>query len=164
MLDELSRRTTLTYNNGTSVAYGYQSTIVDDLTSIAQTFVGSSVTFTYGYDNDHENNSLAVSDSTYMWHPTVGGTTAYGTANAVNEYPTVGAASYSYDGNANLKSDGTWTYTYDTENHLLSASKTGTSASYLYDPYHRLHEARACGGWVAVRSGPPSPKRWWTTC
>jgi RHS repeat-associated protein len=48
-------------------------------------------------------------------------------------------------GNQNLLSTSTtsqvgrtpWTYTYDTENHLLSASKTGTSASYVYDPLHR---------------------------
>ena len=37
--DELSRRTTLTYSNGTSAVYGYQSSIIDDLLTIAQTFV-----------------------------------------------------------------------------------------------------------------------------
>jgi len=31
-----------------------------------------------------------------------------GARNNVNEYPTVGGASYSYDGNANLTGDGTW--------------------------------------------------------
>src|SRR5262249_31097760 len=33
--------------------------------------------------------------------------------------------------------DGTWTFGYDTENHLTSASKTGVSASYVYDGLHR---------------------------
>jgi RHS repeat-associated protein len=49
----------------------------------------------------------------------------------------VGGAGLSYDANANLASDGTWTYAYDPENWLLTASKTGTSASYLYDPLGR---------------------------
>jgi len=34
----------------------------------------------------------------------------------------------------NLTGDGTFTFTYDTENRLLTAAKTGMSASYAYDP------------------------------
>lgn len=49
----------------------------------------------------------------------------------------MGGVSYAYDGNANLTGDGTWTYVYDTENHLLTANKTGVSASYVYAPSHR---------------------------
>jgi RHS repeat-associated protein len=135
--DELSRRTTLTYSNGAIVTYGYQSSIVDDLTSIAQAFVGSSVTFTYGYNHDHEIDSQAVTDNTYMWYPSAAATVTYGTANSVNEYPTVGGATYSYNGDACLSGNGTWTYTYDTENHLTAASETGTSVSYVYDGLHR---------------------------
>ena len=135
--DELSRRTTLTYSNGASVTYSYQSPIVDDLTSIAHAFVGSNVTFSYGFNNDHEIDSHGVTDNTYMWYPSAAGTTTYGTATSVNEYPTVGGASYTYDGNGNLKSNSTWTYTYDTENHLTAASETGTSVSYVYDGLHR---------------------------
>ena len=67
----------------------------------------------------------------------MGGTTTYAAASSVNEYPTVGGSSYQYDGNGNLKSDGIWTYVFDTENHLLTAAKTGTSASYVYDGLHR---------------------------
>lgn len=135
--DELSRRTTLTYSNGASVTYGYQSTIVDDLISIAHAFVGSNVTLTYGYNNAHQIDSLGVTDNTYMWHPAAATTATYATANVVNEYPTVSAATYTYNGNGCLSSDGTWTYSYDTENHLTAASKTGTSVSYLYDPVER---------------------------
>jgi RHS repeat-associated protein len=135
--DELSRRTTLTYSNGASVAYGYQSAIVDDLITELHSFVGASVTLTYGYNADHEINSLAVSDNTYMWHPGAGGTSTYMAANSVNEYPKVGSNSYTYDGNGNLKTDGVWTYTYDTENHLTAVSKTGTSLALLYDPWQR---------------------------
>lgn len=133
--DELSRRNVLTYGNGATSTYTFQ--LNDDLTGLAEAFTGSSVVFAYGFNNVHQENSRSVSDGTYLWHPGAGGTTTYGTANSVNEYPTVGGSSYSYDGNGNLKSDGTWTYTYDTENHLLSATKTGVSASYVYDGLHR---------------------------
>ena len=44
---------------------------------------------------------------------------------------------YNYNSNGCLSGDGTWTFTYDTENHLTAATKTGTSVSYLYDPLHR---------------------------
>ncbi len=36
-----------------------------------------------------------------------------------------------------LECDGIWTFGYDTESHLTLATKTGVSASYLYDPHHR---------------------------
>jgi RHS repeat-associated protein len=125
----------MTLGNGVSIGYTFQ--LNEDLTALAETFVGSSVTFGYGFNNVHQATSQSVTDSTYMWHPGAAGTTSYGTASSVNEYPTVGSATYSYDGNANLKSNGTWTFTYDTENHLISASETGTSVSYDYDADHR---------------------------
>jgi RHS repeat-associated protein len=133
--DELSRRAVLTYANGVTSTYTFQ--LNNDLTTLAEAFVGSAVTLTYGFNKVHQETSRAVTDGTYLWHPGAGGTTTYAAANTINEYPTVGGASYQYDGNGNLKSDGTWTYVYDTENHLLSASKTGVSASYVYDGLHR---------------------------
>jgi RHS repeat-associated protein len=43
----------------------------------------------------------------------------------------------SYDGNGNLTGDGTFTYGYDAENRLTSASGAGLSASYAYDAQGR---------------------------
>ncbi|MDX1988204.1 MAG: RHS repeat-associated core domain-containing protein, partial [Candidatus Obscuribacter sp.] len=74
---------------------------------------------------------------TYMWHPAAAGTLSYGTADNGNKYPSVGGVGYSYNGNKCLTGDGVWTFGYDTENHLLTATKTGTSASFVYDPLHR---------------------------
>lgn len=133
--DQLSRRSLLTYGNGASSSYSFQ--INDDLTSLVESFVGSSVTLTYGYNKVHQNTNRVSSDLTYDWHPAAAASVAYGPASNVNTYPTVGGVSCSYDGNANLTGDGVWTYTYDTENHLLTANKTGLSASYVYDPSHR---------------------------
>ena len=133
--NQLSQRTGLTFSNGASVTYTPQ--LNGDITSIEHDFVGSSVTFTYGFNTVHEPDSVDVSDSSWMWHPAAAATTTYGTADDVNNYPTVGGLSYSFDGNKNFTGDGTWTYTYDTENHLLTASKTGVSDSMVYDGVHR---------------------------
>jgi RHS repeat-associated protein len=70
------------------------------------------------------------------------GTDAYAAVNSLNQYPTItpaggSAQTLTYDGNANLTGDGTWTYGYDVENHLLTASKSGVSAVYAYDPLGR---------------------------
>lgn len=132
--DQLSRRSSLSYGNGATSTYTFQ--LNDDLTAIAAAFVGSSVTLSYGFNKVHQETSRTASDGSYVWHPAIAGSVSY-SANNVNKYPTVGGISYAYDGNANLTGDGTWTYTYDTENHLLTANKTGVSASYVYDPAHR---------------------------
>ena len=133
--NQLSQRTGITFSNGTSVVYTPQ--LNEDVTGITHNFVGSNVAFTYAFNNVHEPLSMTVSDSTYMWHPAAAGTVTYGTADNVNKYPTVGGVGYSYNGNKCLTGDGVWTFGYDTENHLLTASKTGTSASFVYDPLHR---------------------------
>jgi RHS repeat-associated protein len=63
------------------------------------------------------------------------------TANALNQYTTVGAVTPIYDGgtngNGNLTSDGTFTLGYDSENRLTSASGAGNTASYTYDAQGR---------------------------
>jgi len=63
-----------------------------------------------------------------------GAPTYYSTAgNQLNQYGTVGAAAYTYDANGNLVSNGSFTFGYDCENRLLSASRSGTSVSYYYN-------------------------------
>ncbi len=133
--DELSRRTGITYQNGASTGYVYQ---LDDLIdSLTQTFTGSSVTFDYGYNSAHEQTSAAVSDANYVRHPSAGGTVSYGTANDLNQYPTVGGVTQTYNNNGCLTGDGVWTFGYDTENRLTTAVKSGVNASFLYDPLGR---------------------------
>ncbi|MGH9549902.1 MAG: RHS repeat-associated core domain-containing protein, partial [Terriglobales bacterium] len=134
--DQLSRRTSLTYGNSATVSYNYQ--LNNDLTTLVQQFNGTtSVSFGFGFNSVHQEISRSFSDASYAWTPSTSHTTTYGAANNVNEYPTVDAAAYSYNGNGCLTGDGTWTFGYDTENHLTSASKTGVSASYVYDGMHR---------------------------
>ncbi len=44
---------------------------------------------------------------------------------------------YSYNGNGCLTGDGIYTYTYNTENQLLSVVGSGVSVSFKYDPLGR---------------------------
>lgn len=133
--DKLSRRTRLTCINGVVTDYDYE--LDNDLSLLSQSFVGSSVDFEYGYNSVHELTGQDVDNAAFMWHPAAGGTKSYGTANGVNQYPSVGGSTYSYNNAGALTGDGVWTFGYDTENHLVSAVKTGLSASYVYDPQHR---------------------------
>lgn len=134
--DKLSRRKKLTHGN--TVVTDYAHVLDNDMNSLIQTFSGSAVTFTYGFNNAHEVTSQSVSDgANYMWHPALGGTLTFGTANNMNQYPTVGGVAQSFNSDGCLTGDGVWTFTYDTENHLIGATKTGVTASYLYDPLNR---------------------------
>lgn len=135
LYDKLSRRTKLTFGNGVVADYTYE--LDDDLKTLVHTFSGSSLTLTLAYNKIHEMTSQQMSDGQFMWHPAAAGTTTYASANNMNQYPTVGGNTFTYNFNGCLTGDGTWTFGYDTENHLTSASKTGTSASYVYDPVHR---------------------------
>lgn len=55
-------------------------------------------------------------------------------------------ASLTHDTNGNLSGDGVWTYTYDTDNRLKSASKTGLAATLAYDAEGRLRQTVIAGG------------------
>lgn len=148
--DQLSRRTTLAFNNGTSVNYVYDSPSRDDLTDIVHNFVGASVSLGYGYNDNHEIVSKTVSDNAFMWHPATGGTTTYGVANDVNAYPTVGGATFAYDNNGCLTNDGIWSFAYSVESQLISANKTGTSVLFKYDPFNRQVQKDATVGGVST--------------
>jgi RHS repeat-associated protein len=133
--NELSQRTQLTYSNGASVVYNPR--LNGDISGITHNFVGSTVSLAYGFNNSAEPIVASATDTTYIWHPSGANSIPYGAADNVNKYPSVGGTAQTYDGNKNLTGDGTWTYTYDTENHLLTANATGISASMVYDPMYR---------------------------
>jgi RHS repeat-associated protein len=133
--DTLSRRASVEFANGTSTSY--QFSLNNDMMGLNHSFVGSSANFIYSFNNAHQLTGQTVSDDRFVWHPSAAATVNYGTANNLNQYPTVGGTSYSYNGNGCLTGDGVWTYGYDVLNRLISAVKTGVSASYLYDPMDR---------------------------
>lgn len=134
--DFLSRRNRLTYGNAAEANYNYQNN--GDMISLEHIFnVSTSVQFDYTYNSVHELVDQNVDSAAFLWHPAVAASISYGTASDTNQYPTVAGTPLSYNANGCLASDGTWTFSYDTENHLIGASKLGVSANYNYDGLHR---------------------------
>jgi len=92
----------------------------------------ASVTFGHSYDATNRRKGQTTSDTGWWSVPGAAGTVAY-SVNALNQYTAVGAVTPAYDANGNLTFDGTFTYGYDAENRLVSASGPGLTASYAYD-------------------------------
>lgn len=133
--DPLSRRKKLTFNNGSYADYGYE--LDNDMNNLSHSFVGSSVSFTHAFNAIGQLTSQQVSDAQFVWHPGAASSISYGAANNLNQYPTVGAKTYLYSTSGNISSDGTWTFAYDVHNQMLSATKSGTTLAYIYDPLGR---------------------------
>ncbi|MDD2707700.1 MAG: DUF6531 domain-containing protein [Verrucomicrobiae bacterium] len=80
------------------------------------------------YNLDAVGNRTSVTDN---------GTNTLYTINNLNQYTAVGSQNLSYDGKGNLTGDGTWTFSYDHDNNLVGASKTGATATYQRDALGR---------------------------
>ncbi len=132
--DAVGNRTWVKNQNGRGDVYHYDAAYqvtgvkynVDDPTVGYASAANPSRTVTYGYDA--LGNRTSVTDN--------GSTTSY-SINNLNQYTWVGTTNLSYDTRGNLTGDGVWTYGYDSMNRLISASKTGSTASYFYDGLDR---------------------------
>lgn len=104
---------------------------------------------TYGYDNLNQLTSVQYpagspfANTGFNYDPlgnritvTNGSATTY-TANNLNQYTQVNSATLNYDSNGNLTGNAGWTYSYDYENRLTSATNGTTTASYGYDAFGR---------------------------
>jgi RHS repeat-associated protein len=58
--------------------------------------------------------------------------------NGLNQYTAAGPASFLYDANGNLRSDGSTNFVYDAENRLVSTSGA-SNVGFGYDPLGRLY-------------------------
>ncbi|MDP3507114.1 MAG: RHS repeat-associated core domain-containing protein, partial [Candidatus Melainabacteria bacterium] len=132
--DQLSRRTSKNYLNGANTTYSYD--LGNNLLTLNIAFVGSACNWTYTYNKVHQMLSQNCSDTSYYWRATAG-TVNYAAANNLNQYPQVGALAATYNTLGALATYNTWTYSYNTEQMLTAATKTGTSASFVYDPKQR---------------------------
>jgi hypothetical protein len=110
--------------------------------TLANTMTGASNTYTATYTKAHQIASENASNAAWQHLPAVFQTTNYSAANNLNQYVnvTVGAnptQTLGYDANGNLTDDGVWTFAYDAQNMLRTATSAGLSASYQYDPLGR---------------------------
>jgi RHS repeat-associated protein len=116
--DDLGRVTSVTTLDGTTT-YGYDAT--GQLTSVV---LPGGRTILYQYDA--AGNRASVTDN--------GTQTSY-TTNELNQYTSVGGATYTYDANGNVHtrtdSSGTTTYTFNIMNQLVGV--TGPAGTFIYE-------------------------------
>lgn len=142
--DSASRRVSQVNGNGTGQGYRYDK--VDNLLALTiaglkpNTTLGtpSRVDFAYLLNDAGQNSSKLVNDTNFLWQPSLANTITYGTANNLNQYPTVNSVTQTYDDNGCLLTDGTNTYVYDLESRLISVTNSGGTVTYKYDPFGRL--------------------------
>jgi RHS repeat-associated protein len=133
--DALSRRTLITYENGCTCAYAWE--INDDLTDLEHTFDTSAVAWQFSYNKVQQVTSKSVDNSDYAWpSPTAFSKKKYGSANSLNQYPSVQGVAQDYDDNGNLTS-GVLTATFDVLNRMTQATLGGTTVDFIYDPNNR---------------------------
>ncbi|WP_175874370.1 RHS repeat-associated core domain-containing protein [Burkholderia sp. BCC0397] len=134
--DALNRRATVELGNGTRTEFAYDnqgwlSAQDHRFTSSAEDWIAR---FTRNQLGDITRSS--VTNNRYGWKPATGSLTY--TANGLNQYRTAAGRAVTYDLNGNLTSDGIWTYSYDLDNRMRTATRRGTNAVLGYDPEGRL--------------------------
>jgi RHS repeat-associated protein len=129
--DGMSRRVGTTYgqSSATTATDWHQN---GRPSHIAHHWSGGGVDLAYGFNTEQRLMSVGSSDPAFLWMPTTPSSSAY-QVNALNQYLAINGNPRSYDLDGNLTFDGTWNFGYDTEGHLISATKPGTSVSYGYD-------------------------------
>ncbi|MEG3088531.1 RHS repeat domain-containing protein [Sphingomonas sp. PB4P5] len=126
---------------GVATIYGYDP--VSRLSSISDNLVSTAgdVTSTFGYNPASQMVSRTLNNESYAFGGYFPISRAYA-VNGLNQYTSGGPATFAYDNNGNLTSDGTTTYSYDVENRLITASGGKT---LTWDPTGRLYAAASSG-------------------
>ncbi|MEA3036075.1 MAG: hypothetical protein QOH04_1840 [Sphingomonadales bacterium] len=146
------RRQTLALGPGGSspVTYGYDP--VGRLQSLGHDLAGtaSDQALTFGYNPASQIVTRTSSNDAYASNTALNVSRAYG-VNGLNQYTgtTSGgtpSATFAYDANGNLISDGTNSYVYDAENRLVSRTAGGATVTLSYDPLGRLWQLAAPTG------------------
>lgn len=131
--------TRASFNGGVNTSYGYDT--IGRLTSLTNTpGINTSYANTYGFGYNPASQiiSLSKSNNSFIFNGLYNVNRNY-VANGLNQYTTAGSASFTYDANGNLTSDGTTTFLYDIENRLVNAGGA-KNAQLRYDPLGRLYE------------------------
>jgi RHS repeat-associated protein len=125
--DATGRRTLEIFADGTTAARTYGYDLADQVSSATY---GGGLSDAYNYDamGNRSTASLAING---------GATTTY-TANNANQYTSIsGMSAPVHDPNGNLTFQNGVTYTWDSENRLLSVTDGTTTNAYTYDGLHR---------------------------
>jgi RHS repeat-associated protein len=146
--DPASQLSRLTRYFGDRTDYGYEG--VGRLASLEDNFPGGTggTRSEFAYSPASQLTSESRTNIAYAWTESVAVSRDY-QVNGQNQYTgTVSngtpSATFAYDANGILTSDGTTSFVYDSENRLVSASGA-KSAELLYDPLGRLFQITGAG-------------------
>jgi RHS repeat-associated protein len=134
--DDLGRRTGLTRGNGTSSAYSYTGPL---LTHIAHDLAGTSydVAIDLTYNPAGQIVTRTLSNDAYAYTAMGSGSLSYGT-NGLNQVSSAGTTSISADLRGNTLTDGTNSYTFSSEDRMITLTGAPYGTSTLgYDPLGR---------------------------
>ncbi len=117
--DALSRRSSLTRSNGKVTSYSYhEDSMPATMTHAGLATGGGALTWDFAFDKANQMTGRTVSDDFFQWKPEYNNVEDY-SRNGLNQYTTVSANPFKYDGNGSLTDthDGTvddgWAYAYD---------------------------------------------------
>ena len=138
--DIAGRRSGLT-SGGTASGYTYD--LAGRPQSLNHNLAGTSgdQVIGLGYNPASQIVSRSGSNDGYAWTGAVAVNRPY-SVNGQNQYTAAGPASFAYDANGNLISDGSSTFVYDVENRLVSASGAKTAAK-LYSTAAKVNKGDA---------------------
>jgi RHS repeat-associated protein len=139
--DNLGRRSSLTFGNG--VSQGYTFDPVSRLASLTNELSGTTndLSETFAYNPASQIASTTRTGDAYAWTGHFN-TNVTGTANGLNQLTSVGAKNLTHDPRGNVTAFGTKSFTYSSENLLL----TGPGSTTLgYDPAMRLYQSVSGG-------------------
>jgi RHS repeat-associated protein len=135
--DDLGRRKTLTRGNGVVTTYGFDT--VSRLSSLTSDLTGTTndLTLGFGYNPASQITSTTRSNNAYSWTGATNVARNY-TSNGLNQYSAATSTTFGFDARGNLTTSGSNSYTYSSENLLLTGPN---SASLTYDPQMRLYQS-----------------------
>jgi len=118
---------------------------VGRLSSMAHLYPGPGplTWWTYTRNAAGQITSVTRDNDAFAWTGHYAVQRAY-TTNGLNQYSAAGSASFTYDANGNLITDGTNTFVYDVENRLVG--RTNGAVALRYDPLGRLYEVSSTAG------------------
>jgi RHS repeat-associated protein len=145
--DSLGRRASLIRGNSASTSYQYDGG--SRITSLGHNLAGTwaDLSFGFGYNNASQVISRSMSNELYRFLPSAAIAQTY-VPNGLNQYSSVAGTTFVHDARGNLTSDGTRSFAYDLENHLLRVAHQSGSPVYVdlsYDPLGRLRQSSANG-------------------
>jgi YD repeat-containing protein len=142
-------RSAMTARYGPASSYTYDA--VGRLSALTHDLGGAAtaqdVAYGLSYNPASQIASQSTSNDAYVYTGDIAVARNYA-VNGLNQYVSAGPASFTYDANGNLTSDGTNSYTYDVENRLVTMTSAAGTATLRYEPLGRLFESTSTSGVV----------------